>query len=1024
MCGAVAWPSAGQLVASGAVAARGIQEQKPDDRSSSEDALAESSPLRMRVFALVKEGKFGEALPLAERVLELSKKVYGDRNLLVTADMTQLANIYVEKGDFARAKPLFERALSIREELQPDSTLVALALNNLSVYYRYEVNYPLAEEYLTSALAIYERVSGVESADAALARNNLSSLYFEMGDFARAEEHALKALSIRRKRFGSEHVNVASSLNNLALVYQAKGNYARAEPAMQEALRIHIKLFGLSHPNVGASLNNLATLHKDKGDFEQAEALYVRARDIYRSVYGGDDNVRVADTLSNLGALYGDIGDYPKAEVVQLSVLGIREKILDPMHPGIALSLSNLGALYISLDKLALAKKMIQRAGEIYEKTLGSEHPDYGGILNQLGNIAQIEGDYERAEELYQRALAIREKALGKDHPDVAGVAVNMAVMYWKKGDESRAVEFLTRANDSRELNLVPILATGSEDQKRLYLQTLASGTDTAISLHTITWPGKLDAARLALTTILRRKGRTLDAMAGQIDALRQRAGKRDRALLDELVKVRTQLATLIMRGPGKMLREQHRELVNRLRAIGEGLEAQIGAQSADLRLQLNEPPVTVERVQHAIPAVATLIEFAVYSPYNLNARTPTQRFGASRYIAYVLSHAGAPRSVDLGDAATIDTAVRNFRVSIRTRSNADPQQAGRELGRLIMHPLRELLGRTQTLLISPDGNLNLIPFAALVDDDGHYLVEKYTVTYLTSGRDLLRLQTQPPSRQPPVVMANPRFDLQESAGPLNARRDLTGSNLQDFQEHFVDLSGTTAEGQEVSKILGVKPLFEEHATEAVLKQLKGPYILHAATHGFFLPSPWDADNKGKGRGQPEYSLSSTSLMGGNPLLRSGLALAGANQLQGGDGEDGVLTALEASGLDLRGTKLVVLSACETGLGEVRNGEGVYGLRRALVLAGAESQVISLWKVNEDATRDLMVRYYKRLTAGEGRSEALRQVQLELLGTKGQCHPYFWAGFIPQGDWKNLKGKEVRSEHEHRVESPCRRAAR
>ncbi|MCA1556110.1 MAG: CHAT domain-containing protein, partial [Acidobacteria bacterium] len=222
----------------------------------------------------------------------------------------------------------------------------------------------------------------------------------------------------------------------------------------------------------------------------------------------------------------------------------------------------------------------------------------------------------------------------------------------------------------------------------------------------------------------------------------------------------------------------------------------------------------------------------------------------------------------------------------------------------------------------------------------------------------------------------------------------------------------------------GVRVLTQSQATEAALKGVSGPRVLHVATHGFFLPDqPLEAAT-GETRG--------IKLVGGetpapvrveNPLLRSGLALEGANSRQSANGEDGILTALEAAGLDLWGTKLVVLSACETGVGEIKSGEGVYGLRRALVLAGSESQVMSLWQVADDATRDLMVSYYKRLLAGEGRTEALRQVQLEMLrgnsrdagapqlglvlktgGAAGFSHPYYWAAFIQSGDWRGMNG--------------------
>ena len=209
---------------------------------------------------------------------------------------------------------------------------------------------------------------------------------------------------------------------------------------------------------------------------------------------------------------------------------------------------------------------------------------------------------------------------------------------------------------------------------------------------------------------------------------------------------------------------------------------------------------------------------------------------------------------------------------------------------------------------------------------------------------------------------------------------------------------------------------------------MTGPSILHIATHGFFLPDQ-RGESVAAGRGLGLGVKTAYASRRENPFIRSGLALAGANRRQGKDGEDGILTALEASGLDLWGTKLVVLSACETGVGEVKNGEGVYGLRRALVLAGAESQVISLWQVSDEATRDLMVAFYKRLQAGEGRTAALSSVQLEMLrgnnriqggdrrgltvgsgSDKDRSHPFFWASFIQSGDWRSMSASKTKAK--------------
>jgi CHAT domain-containing protein len=207
---------------------------------------------------------------------------------------------------------------------------------------------------------------------------------------------------------------------------------------------------------------------------------------------------------------------------------------------------------------------------------------------------------------------------------------------------------------------------------------------------------------------------------------------------------------------------------------------------------------------------------------------------------------------------------------------------------------------------------------------------------------------------------------------------------------YFAPLGGTAREADAIKKLFPDSALLTgARATESALKRVAAPSILHVATHGFFLQD----------LGAPDAGASAA-----NPLLRSGLALAGANLRAGGE-DDGILTALEASGLNLWGTKLVVLSACDTGLGEVRDGEGVYGLRRALVLAGAESLVMSLWPASDYSTRKLMASYYRNLKRGMGRGEALRQVQLDMIGRDRQLHPFYWANFIHSGDWANLDGK-------------------
>jgi CHAT domain-containing protein len=323
-----------------------------------------------------------------------------------------------------------------------------------------------------------------------------------------------------------------------------------------------------------------------------------------------------------------------------------------------------------------------------------------------------------------------------------------------------------------------------------------------------------------------------------------------------------------------------------------------------------------------------------------------------------------------------------------------------------LMRPVRALVGDATQLLISPDGDLNLIPFEALVDEQGRYLVERYSISYLTTGRDLLRIAVPRPSKTGMVVLANPYFGEPTSAHPVSAnvakRRSVTtGADLGSI--YFAPLAGTAAEAHTIGSLFPEAAILTgQQATKASLERLKAPRLLHIATHGFYLQGPETNAMA------PRDSTQTRSIQAGtriaNPLLRSGLALAGAN-LEKNATENGILTALEAANLNLWGTKLVTLSACESGVGEVKNGEGVYGLRRAFLLAGAESVVMSLWSVSDRVTQEMMTAYYTGLKNGLGRGEALRQAQLAMLKRGDRRHPFYWASFIQSGDWRNLEGK-------------------
>ena len=990
------------------------------------------------------KGDYEKAEPLYQRALVKYEKAFGSDHPYVANTLNNLAKLYEAKVDYGKAEPLYQHALAIFEKaLGSNSLYVAEPLNNLARLYEAKGDYEKAEPLYQRALAIREKALGNDHPDVAQSLNNLAELYNLKGDYEKAELLYQRSLTIREKALGGDHPDVANSLNNLAGLYDEKGDYAKAELLYQRALTIIEKALGSDHLYVAVLLNNLADVYQNRGDYEKAESLMQRALAIREKALGGD-HPDVATSLNNLAVLYDKKGDYEKAEPLMQRALAIFEKALGSDHPSVAQSLNNLASLYEAKGDYAKAEPLLQRALAIREKALGGDHPDVAQSLNNLAELYEEKGDYAKAEPLYQRALAIFEKALGSDHPDVATSLNNLAVLYMAKKDYPRAVETIMRAQEIRENNINAILATGSEKQKQLYLNTLANETAGTVSLHAQYAPANAQAARLALTTILRRKGRALDVMTDQIASLRRHATPDDVKLLDALAAAQSQLANLQLSNDTRLTPAERQARVTELETEIEKLQDDIGHRSAEFRARTQ--PVTFDAVRAAIPIDTALIEIFAYYPINATPKSPSEYFGKARYVAYVLKPTDdTPQFVDLGEVEQVDADLKLWRKALLDPERADVRQLGRQADERVMRPIRKLLGDTKRLFISPDGALNLIPFAALVDENNKYLLETYSIDYLTSGRDLLRLQVRSEDRPGAVIFANPTYNL--TGQPVAAcQRQNTGrgillgpagsevsgekkaisvspiafSDVDFTQLCYPPLKGTAEEAARINATLtNATVITGERATEAAVKALNAPPILHIATHGFFLPDQPQTLNKEGVSGANAVSNRE------NPLLRSGLFMAGVNQRSSGAGEDGVLTAAEAAGLNLWGTKLVVLSACETGLGDVVNGAGVYGLRRALVIAGSETQLMSLWEVDDAATRDLISDYYTRLQRGEGRAEAMRQAQLSMLrgerqsqtkDTRGlnqtalsrvsRAHPYYWAAFISSGDWRSMNGKE------------------
>ena len=528
-----------------------------------------------------------------------------------------------------------------------------------------------------------------------------------------------------------------------------------------------------------------------------------------------------------------------------------------------------------------------------------------------LATIAERGGDALEGERLLQRALGIREAALGSSHPDIAQLLEQLASIRQRKSDVAAAVADLTRAFDIREGHLARNLALGSDRQRLGYLNLFANDTDQAISLHARHAPDSPGALELAVTTVLRRKGRALDAASDSVANLRRHAPNEQRGLFDRLTTARAQLATVTLRGTGATSPAVYRATLARLEETVDRVENELSAASATFRAE--RTPITRTAVQRAIPAEAALVEYALYQPVD----PTTERSAAPRYVAYVLRAGDTPpRWADLGEAAAIDAAIGAWRRALRDPGRRDAARLARRVDALVMQPVRDLVGDIRHLLISPDGSLNLIPFAALLDARDQFLIERYAITYLTSGRDLHRLLVPRESRGQPVVVAAPAFG--EPALVATKKDPATREQVDYSQVFFGPLPGVGAETRALRTLLPQATFFVgEQATESALRRVGGPRVLHIATHGFFLESGGEMPGgEATLAGVAGRRLGKWAAWAENPLLRSGLALAGANQGKSG-ADDGVLTALEAASLDLWGTKLVVLSACDTGVGEV-----------------------------------------------------------------------------------------------------------
>ena len=1042
------WPQA--LPACQAVLRNAEQARGPEDESVGYWLLIVGRVLH-------ESGSYAEAVPVVQRALRILQKVHGDQHPDVAMSLNNLAELYRAQGQYAQAEPLYKRSLDLREKaLGPSHPAVATSLNNLAALYEDQGQYAQVEPLLKRSLDLREKALGPGHPHVAASLNNLAGLYQAQGQYAQAEPLYKRSLDLREKALGPGHPDVATSLNNLAFLYEDQGQYAQAEPLYKRSLDLREKALGPGHPQVAASLNNLAALYQTLGQYAQAEPLFTRSLDIWeKSLPPLHPHLLVS--LGNLARLYL-AGDTPSQALPYLSKLLDRSLERDGLYAGASLyALHELGRLHVHLGQPVAAGAVFER---LLSRLVAERGPAAGLSRNRAERLAALleraffhfwlRRDYAGAEKFVAqvRGLAVAKAgavaaALGRlrgvlegtTATQRKGLALQARLARGKLDDHARRLfaAAIQEVAEERPEEAARLLTEGlyvgegylrgklGEAEVRAWLEVQRASLELSFELAR-QHPQSEALRRVAVLASLLSKGRSLDAETSKLRVLRSEATAQTHAVLSLRVQELSQQANkLALAGQGGLAL---RDVQQRLKQAEDMLLASMG----DLRVEaLPEAWELVRRVAEALRRESEALHKDVvlvdYIDYVAPPLAEGVGEGTRRYVALLLWPGAELKTqvVDLGEAAGHEPALARLLRELRD-PGSKPEAAAREVYKRLLAPVRRATGTGPTLFVVPDGALSLIPFDALVDERGKYVIEgTQALRYLASGRDLLR-EYGAASGRAPLVLGDPDLHAVAAgtgaaagpAGQAKAReaRGATGraASLYASAASLGALAHARAEAVELGQKLAVTPLVGADASEPRLRHEAkagiGPKILHLAMHGLFPDESLGPLGRG-GRSRivpvdPALVLPAPALPGAgealDPMLHSALVLAGAKRAKEASSPeaDGLLSADEARKLSLEGTELTVLSACQTALGSLLAGNGVDGLRRAFLIAGSEAVVASLWRVSDPATRSLMTRYYALLLDEKRpRITALREAMRAM--KHDRPHPYYWAPFVAIG---------------------------
>jgi CHAT domain-containing protein/tetratricopeptide (TPR) repeat protein len=1000
--------------------------------------LAERDRHEQESRKLRKEGKLPEAVAAAEAMLAIDRKVLGEAHPHYAAGLTHLADVHAGLGDFPEAEKLYLQSLAIRK--------TALGERD-----------PATLDTMKALARLYETLGRLNKArgDGAAERK----AYQQAADLrAKLKEwkvdwqtppgqRAMEAVGASREAAHKERLahldadqrkrleKVKQEQVDPAEEYIQKADYARGEPLLRAAVKVYEELLGKDDPESIVLRNNLGVVCQDTGDYLQAAQLF---RDNLRlkEQVGGEMYPMYGNDLHNLGDLFSDMGNLREAEPLLHRALRIDRETIGERNPFYTQHLANLAKLYSRKKDYKRAERFSLVVIGIIREVDGDKTPFDCVQLNNLALTYLSQGEFGRAEQLMLESQEKARQAGRSDWP-TPGISVhNRGMLYLARGDNAQAEQFLTQALQVRRQHFERTYRVLSERRQLALAASLRGALDSYLSLVLVAGL----PAEPAYEEMLAWKGtafarqRWLRLVRGGHDIDPQAAG-----LLKELQDNAARLASVVFAAPRPDQQQARLEQIRKLTERKEELESALSRLGSEFRGQqalLRPAPVEIQAALPAGVALIDLLEYVRHTPPPAGKGETTRE----RHLLAFVVRPGRPITLaDLGAVQPMAAAVGQWRAALTGEAAAPgPEQPdpGAELRRLFWQPLEPLLDGARAILISPDGPLAHFPLAALPGSrPDTYLIEELPVAVVPVSALLPQLlaggkaRTKDPQRSSLLLVGDVDFGPEaEPTPPIPAAPDaLAARSKRSF--HFTRLPGTAGEVESVIRSFRQahpgSPAGELHgaaATEQAFRQrAAGQRYLHLATHGFYdppdlRPSPVGLRAEG----------ASPMPLGLHPGLLSGVALAGANRsfrprdADRPPGDDGILTALEVAEMDMSGTELVVLSACETGLGQAKSGEGLLGLQRAFQIAGARTVVASLWQVDDEATQQLMSRFYDNLWRKQlPPLQALRQAQLSLLndptaaalargpgtikpapaaGPKARTNPRLWAPWVVSGD--------------------------